>query len=139
MRFKNLCRIVILLCAVLWFFAPFMTVNSDTIGHQASAFMLFFYALLSNIAAAAGIPAFWAALISAIGIVVCYFTIGKKNATARIAAIVTDVSLAIIFIIMLYQAGRDISGVTDVVGFGYIGIFVLLLLVCFMREHRHKI
>jgi len=133
--FKPLCRIAILICVLLWVVAPFMTVSSETMGYQSSGFVMVFYSLLTcfydidKIGTVAATPAFWAALISFIGIVVCFFTLGKKNMVTRITVLITDTSLAAIFVFIFFQIGENVSSVMDVVGIGYIGIFAFLFLV----------
>ena len=120
------CCTALIVCAILWFVAPFM--------HRYPAFIETLYIIASLIShksvigIVAAFPLLWAAPISGIGIAACLFsfTTNINKATTRTIALVTNAFLAVIFAVRLCQ---EKGNVMNTVGIGYVGIFVLLLLV----------
>jgi len=127
---KPIPLIAIVICAILWFAAPFMAVNMFTMGDQPTALQLVTgdVMLLGEITET---PAFWAAVVSAIGIVLCLlFTIAKKNIASRVLSILTNVVLVLAAVMV---ADMDL---TEMIGLGYLGIFILLWVVCFAANNK---
>jgi len=139
--FKPICLIAIIICALLWLATPFMAVNRATLSRnsgQPTALQIITDDV-SAIGDMANSPVFWAALISIIGIAICFFcTLAKKNTATRVLAILTDISLAIAMLSTLNALSGD-AGVTEVAGIGYFGIFILLLLVVFISGNKRVV
>jgi hypothetical protein len=84
-------------------------------------------------------PGYWAALISGIGIAICFVcTLMRKNIVVCITAILADVALGIAYfatkeapLSRMRALDGDGFGIMSIIGWGYIGIFLLLLLACF--------
>jgi len=129
--FKPLSLIAIIICAILWFAAPFMAVNLLTLGEQPTALQL----LTGDVFALGDMtdtPAFWASLVSAIGIGLCLLCILiKKNGGARVVAILVDI-LLILAAVMMADYGLE------AIGFGYIAIFIIFFAICFTSGRKKK-
>lgn len=127
---KPIPLIALIVCAILWLAAPFMAVNLLTMGEQPTALQLVTDDVMM-IGEIAETPAFWAAVISIIGIGVCLlFTITKKGIVVRVFSILTDIVLVIA---VLAMSDFELS---DTIGLGYVGIFVLLLVACFTAGRK---
>jgi len=125
------CLIAMLVSVILWFAAPFMAVNILTMGNQPTALQLVAddVILMGNIA---DTPAFWAAVVSIVGIAVCVISIlAKKKAVTIIFAVLTEIVLVLAVVIMEYDP-------TETLGFGYVAIFILLLVALFLAPGRKK-
>ena len=138
-RVKSLCLIAIIICAILWFAAPFLAINMVTLSSnsgQPTALQL----ATGGATAIGDISAeICAAVISIIGIVICFFCVlAKKNIATRVIAILTDITLAIVLIDVI-SAWQGYADITKVVGIGYIGIFVLLLVVIISSGKSHTV
>lgn len=125
------CLIAIVICAILWFAAPFMAVNLFTMGNQPTALQL----VTNDVFALGDItetPAFWAAVISIAGIAICLIGIlAKKRILTCIFAVLTDAALVLLVLMME-------TDLADVIGLGYIGIVILLLVVICFAPGRKK-
>ena len=131
--FRPFCLIVLVICLILWFAAPFMAVNLLTMGDQPTALQLITNDVMI-IGKITETNAFWGAVISLIGLVVCLIcTIFKKNAATRVIAIITASIMALLFATMLNSSYYE---PTDVTGFGYIGIFVLLIITAILSSGK---
>lgn len=125
---RPICLVSIMLCAILWCVAPFLAVDISTAGSRPSALKLVIGSV-SQIGAFIAIPAFWAAVLSAIGLIICFICIIRDKAEAAYnAAVVTDGILAIA---AMLAADRIQTGS---IGFGCAGIFTLLLVVIIARR-----
>lgn len=111
-----------------------MAVNLFTMKNQPTALQL----LTGNVPMlgdAAGSDAYLAATVSIIGIAVCLICVFTQKSKLmrvllRVLAILTVVILAVIFFILSSDYGSGI------VGFGYWGICVLLLVLCFAPRKK---
>lgn len=127
--FKPVCLVIILICAVLWLVAPFVAVNLLTVGDQPTALQFITDDIL-YIGDLADSAAFWAAIGSMIGIIVCFIcTLAKKNTATRVMAIITEVPMAFSVVETLNWAGGDVEDVFEIAGFGFWGILLLMLVV----------
>ena len=116
--------ILLIICAVLWFAAPFIAVNLLTFGNQPTALQFItddiFY--LGDLKQS---TAFWAAVISLIGIILCYFFLVRQNFKAIcVTAILTEIPMSI----ALYEGLQwEYNG--GVLGMGFWGITILFLII----------
>ena len=119
--------IAVIICAFLWLAAPFMAVNRATLDAQPSALQL----LINNVTLIGNIvetTAFWAALVSLFGIIICLVCmLAKQNTATRVLSIITSAIMLLILIASIAQA--NIDNPIRIVGFGYILIFILLIVV----------
>ena len=124
-------------CTILWFFAPFMAVNYASVRNQPTAFQV----IIGDVWAIGSItvdnPAFYSALVSVIGICLSIlFILKNKPKALRITAIIANVVLIIAaYDMMGWSLFRHLS-LFDVIGIGYTGIFILncILAICVMRK-----
>jgi len=133
-----ICVVLLLVCVILWFAAPFIAINilSMSWGDQPTAIQLL-NGNATYIGDLSGSPALWAAIISIIGIVVCVICeLAKKHTASRVVAALTDVVLVIAFFVTLNWTDGYYSSLGDIVGIGYIGIFVLLLIVALVPHKK---
>jgi len=128
-----ICIIIVIVCAILWFVAPFMAVNLLTMDNQPTALQLITgdVLLIGDITST---PAFWAAMVSVIGIVLCaIFALRKKGKATRNIAIITTIGLFLTF-----PFGNDnAGGIFDIIGFGYIGIFILFIIMSIISKKKN--
>jgi len=125
--------VLLVICAILWLAAPFLSINIMTLSHlggQPSAWQLITgdVIVLGNISNS---PAYWVAVFSAIGIslcLVCAFT--KKNVAVCVFAVLTNIVLLIAGMDTLSVFRLDLSGLPEVAGSGYFGILILLVITC---------
>ena len=125
---SNIGIIATILCAFLWLSAPFMAINRATLARnsgQPTALQIVTDDV-SKLGDMTDSPVFWCALLSIIGIALCFFF--NKSSTICFIAILTETTLATVMMIMLNSLGGD-AGITEVAGIGYIGIFLLLMIV----------
>lgn len=128
LSFKVLSLIALIICAILWFTAPFIAVNILTLGDQPSA-LQFITDQIAYIGDLTESPSFWAAVLSIVGIVLCFFcTIGNKKTATRIIAILTEIPLAIVLFRTISWVD-DIKEFAAVIGLGFWWIFALLFMV----------
>lgn len=128
---NSLCLILIIISAILWLFAPFVAVNLLTYGDQPTAlqFITDDILYLGDLSDSAS---FWAALVSMIGIVVCFIgTLTKKDKLTRTFAIITEIPMVITLVEILMWLGDDLEDIFEVAGIGYWGILVLMFIVIF--------
>lgn len=139
---KLICLVALLICIVLWVFAPFLAINYITLDEPPSALRV----VLDDVTyfgERTSSSLFWATIVSLIGILVsllCVFT--KKNVVLRITAIVTDVYLLYSVIVTWgfdkWEYTEDIGVVVEYIsracGFGFWGIFYLLLIAAFFAK-----
>jgi len=123
--------VAVLVCMALWFAAPFLAVNIATLGSyggQPTALQI----LTGDVTAIGDMtdsPAFWAAILSMIGVVICLVCVlARKNAAARVTAIVSDVALVLVLVVLLSALNGD-AGLTEVAGIGYFGVLILFIVV----------
>jgi|GEM_PF-3213021 len=133
-----ICILLIGVCAVLWLVAPFISVNAATLSsHSGQPTAL---QILTNdvtaIGSIRGSLVFFAALVSIVCIVICFFcAINRKRTTMSVTATLTNVLLVTTYLnqqsFFARAFGRSFSTIGEVVGIGCIGIFLLLFLACF--------
>ena len=128
-KFNLFGLIATVIAAFLWFSAPFMAINLLTMGNQPTAYQL----ITGNvfvIGDITGTPAFLAAAISGCGILICFILIMlRQNRAVGILAFITCVIIGFVSFEILTSGVRF----DEVVGLGYIGIFLLLLLTSFSK------
>lgn len=126
---KTICLILIIVSAALWVTAPFVAINLLTIGEQPTALQLITDDV-TYIGELSESPAFWAAVISLAGIVVCFICIvmGKLYAT-RIIAIITEIPLMWSLVDTIMWAKNEGEKIYYINGFGFWGILLLLIVV----------
>lgn len=123
-----ICLVLLIVAAFLGLFAPFGAINYLTMGNQPTALQLIMDDVVywGEITEA---PAYWAAVVAMLGIVVCFiFTVAKRNQATRIVAILTELPLGFL-IIQVFSWADDIEEIFDVLGIGFWGILLLLLFV----------
>lgn len=123
-----LCIVCMVICAALWAFAPFVAINLLTMGDQPSALdfitdnILYIGELTESLA-------FWAAVGSLIGIIICFFcATAKKRSAVHTTAILTELPMLCLIIEMFLWAD-DMEEFSEVFGFGFWCILVLFLVV----------
>lgn len=125
--------VALILCVILWLAAPFMAINLLTMGEPPTALQLLTSDDLMFIGEIAETPAFWAAVVSIISIALCLlFVVAKRRIAPRIFAILASLVLIIAVLMM-----SDFE-LTETIGFGYVGIFILLMAVCFTAGKKEK-
>jgi len=128
------CILLIVVCAILWSVAPFISINAATLsshGGQPTALQIAINDVVV-IGDLTGTPVFWAALVSIVCIVICFFcALNKKRTAILVIATLTNVFLVIAYLdqrsFFANAFGQAFSTIGEVVGIGYIGIFILLL------------
>ncbi len=132
---KNIyCLISLVVCVVLWLSAPFVAINILTFGDQPTALQLVMDDV-SYIGNLTSTFAFWAALASFVGIIICLVsTIINANTAICVSAIVSECFLlfTLLYAIILF----GIKGIFEIFGVGFWGIFVLLLVVIIVNILR---
>lgn len=132
-----LCLILLVGCAILWFTAPFAAINLLTMGDQPTALQLVMDDV-TYIGELTETSAFWAAVTSIIGIIVCLIsTIASTNGVTRFVAILTELPLAWAMFEMINWAD-DIEELFEALGPGFWGIFILLFIVACASGKRNK-
>ena len=121
--------IAIVICAILWFSSPFVAVNLITLGKQPSALQLvtgdFFH--IGNLSDS---PAYWAAVFSIGGIIVCFICdIVKISIVSRIVAVVAEIPMIQAMVNVYRWADGDMERLFDMLGMGFWGIFLLFFVV----------
>ena len=130
---KPLLLILLGVCAILWLAAPFIAVNLLTFGNQPTAlqFITDDIIYLVNIKESS---AYWAAVVSLAGIILCFFFVTRENYKATcVIAIFTEIPMAI----ALYE-GLQWSYNGGVLGMGFWGIAILLLIVILVSLARDE-
>lgn len=125
--------ISIILCAILWLAAPFLAINILTLDNQPSALQL----LMDDVTYIGSLvedPAFWAAVGSLVGIIVCFLcVIAKKYTGSRVIAALTELPLLIALVHRFLWAADDpgttLNLLSRSLGIGFWGIALLLLVV----------
>lgn len=128
MDINRVCLLLLFGCIILWFTAPFVAINILTLGDQPTALQLikgdFLY--LGELTETV---AFWAAIISAVGLIICIiFAFKSAYRTVRTVAIVTELPLVLEMIEMLNWAD-DAQELFEALGFGFWSILILLFVV----------
>lgn len=126
---NTLCIICLVICAVLWLFAPFIAINLLTMGNQPAA-LDFITDNITYIGELTESPSFWTAVGSMIGIVACFIcAVAKKGSCVRVIAIITELPMLWVLVRMFRWADGDMENFFEVFGFGYWGILILLFIV----------
>lgn len=139
-----ICLVALLICIMLWLFAPFLAINHITLDEQPSALQVVIDDV-TYFGERASSPLFWATIVSLVGISVgllCVFI--KKSVALRITAIVTDVYLVYSVIdawgFDRWRYTEDMGVVIEYIiracGFGYWGILFLLLIVAYFAKNN---
>lgn len=122
---------------ILWFAAPFLAVNLLTLGDQPTAFQLVCHDV-TVIGELMETSAFWAALVSAIGIIMCFVgSLASEQKTTRIVAMVTEVPLLVSLLEMASWA-YDLEEFFECFGIGFWGIAVLLLVIAYLNKNSKQ-
>ena len=125
-----LCLILLIGCAFLWFTTPFIAINRLTMGDQPTALQLIIDDV-TYIGELAETTAFWAAIISIIGITICFISaIASAHGTTCVLAILTELPLVLALFEMVIWAD-DAEELLEAFGLGFWGIFTLLFIVIF--------
>lgn len=128
--------ISIIICAILWLVAPFIAINLLTLGDQPSA-LQFIMDDITYIGELTESPAFWAAVSSLGGIVVCFICeIVKKPTVSRITAVVAEIPMVLAMVNAFRWADGDMEDLFDMLGVGFWGIFLLFLVVILVGEKK---
>ena len=131
--------VVIVICAILWFSAPFVAVNLATLGNQPSALQLITGDFL-HIGDLSDLPAYWAAVFSIGGIIVCFICdIVKRFVISRIVAAVAEIPMIPVMVDAYLWADGDMEGPFNRLGVGFLGIFLLFLVVIFTAGTNHNV
>ena len=130
-NYLSLC--ILAVCTILWCTAPFAAVNLLTWGDQPTALQIV-TGNLPYIGELTETVVFWAAIVSAAGIVVCFISASTAaGRVTKIAAILTEVPLGLVML----EYGIRADGVGEwlqAFGMGFWGISILLLVVaCISR------
>ena len=119
---------LIIVCLVLWVLVPFMAVNHYTLGAQPTALAL----LLDNVNYVGELTdalAYWMAIISAAGLVLCLACVVLKSRfVTRVLAVVTLVPVAVT-IVNVARWADDLQDFFDFFGIAFWGILAVLLAV----------
>lgn len=125
---NSLCLILIIFCAIIWAAVPFAAINRLTFGDQPTALQLLMDDVL-YIGELTESATFWAAIISLIGIVICFCcTLMAANGVTRAVAVLTELPL----LWTMYEACQwayDAEEFFEILGIGYWGILLLLGIV----------
>lgn len=133
-----LCLILLVGCAILWFTAPFVAINILTLGDQPTALQLVMDDV-TYIGELTESTAYWAAITSIIGIIICFIsTIATANGATRVVAILTELPLALAMFDMINWAD-DTEELFEALGPGFWGIFILLFVVICASGNRKKV
>lgn len=128
--------IAIFICAILWFFAPFIAINILTLGDQPTA-LQFITDDIFYIGELTESPAFWAAVFSLGGIIMCFICdIIKKPVVSRIIAVLAEIPMVWAMVNAFRWADGDMEDFFDMFGMGFWGIFLLFLVVILVRGER---
>lgn len=141
--YEWVCLVALILCIVLWLFAPFLAINRITLDEQPSALQVVIDDV-TYFGERSSSSLFWATVVSLIGIFVgflCVFI--KRGVVLRITAIVTDVYLVYSVIVTWgfdrWRYTEDMGVVAEYIiracGFGYWGILFLLLIVAVFAKN----
>lgn len=123
-----LCLVFLIGCIILWYTAPFAAINLATLGDQPTALQLVMDDVI-YIGELTESTAFWAAIASIIGIIICFIsTVVTANGMTRIVAVLTEIPLTIALFDIVYWAD-DIEEFLEAIGPGFWGIFILLFIV----------
>lgn len=133
-----LCLILLIGCAILWFSAPFIAINLLTMGDQPTALQLVMDAV-TYIGELTESTAYWAAITSIIGIIICFISaIATAHGATRVVAILTELPLALAMFDMINWAD-DTEELFEALGPGFWGIFILLFVVICASGNRKKV
>ena len=131
--------LMLAVCVVLWFIAPFVAINYAGWGDQPTALQLvtgdFFY--IGDLEESS---AFWVAIITIVGIVVCLITEWiEKNKWTVATAVITEIPLLYVLYEMLQWAddGEELMEILGI-GFWMIMIIVLLIIVYYIYKIASK-
>lgn len=128
-----LCLILLIGCAILWFTAPFIAINLLTLGDQPTALQLVMDDV-TYIGELTETSAFWAAIVSIIGILICLIsTLASSYTTTRIVAAITELPMLLAMFEMMVWAD-DLEELFEALGLGFWGVFILLLVVVFTSK-----
>ena len=127
---RAICGILLIICGVLWLKAAFIEFGGF---YEDSAYDVVKNAVYySEFTDGEAWPVVFAALGSGVGTLICLITvlIGSVKGT-RIAAILSDASLAIAMISVISELSGDSTfrEILKLFGFGFWGIFVLMIVV----------
>lgn len=133
-----MCLILLAGCVIFWLTAPFIAINILTLGNQPTALQLVMDDV-TYIGELTESTAFWAAVISIVGIIICFIsTIASAHTATRIVAAVTELPLVLAMVDMINWAD-DIEELFDALGPGFWGIFILLFAVICASGNRKKV
>lgn len=130
---NGLCLILLVGCAILWLTAPFVAINLLTLGDQPTALQLVMDDVV-YIGELTESTAFWAAIVSIIGIIICLIsTLASSYTTTRIVAAITELPMLLAMFEMIAWAD-DLEELFEALGLGFWGVFILLLIVVFTSK-----
>lgn len=135
-----ICLAAIIICAILWFAAPFLAVNVLTLGNQPSG-LQFIMGNTTYPGNLIGLTSFGAAIASLIGIILIFLcTLIKKDNASHIIAILMEIPMLVAFIDLLIWAADDpgdtFSMIIKAVGIGFWGIFALFFIVILATRRK---
>lgn len=135
-----ICLTAIIICAILWFAAPFLAVNVLTLGNQPSG-LQFIMGNTTYPGNLVGLTSFGAAIASLIGIILIFLcTLIKKDNASHIIAILMEIPMLVAFIDLLIWAADDpgdtFSMIIKAVGIGFWGIFALFFIIILATRRK---
>ena len=134
--FRPVCLIVLIVCAVLWLFAPFVAVNLITLGDQPTA-LQFVTDDITYLGDLTDNAEYWASIVTMVCLVICFICIlMKKHTPARILAIIALVPMVLTLIHIIDWAGGDFEDMLEIAGIGYWGIFAGFIVL--MIDSKNK-
>lgn len=137
---RGICLAAIIICAFLWFAAPFIAVNLLTLGDQPTG-LQFITDDIDYIGEMTESPTFWCTVAALIGIVICFILIIlKKTRGTLIAALLTEIALMVAFVNAFNWVVLDEEeDLFDAFGAGFWGIAILILIVILLSgSDEHK-
>lgn len=128
-----LCLIFLIGCVIMWCTAPFIAINLLTLGDQPTALQLVMDDV-TYIGELTESTAYWAAIASIIGIIICLIsTIATANGITRFVAVLTELPLVLALYDMIKWAD-DAEELFEALGIGFWGVFILLWIVVFASK-----
>ena len=125
--FKSICLVLLSQAEFLWFAAPFAAVNLATVNDQPAA-LRFITGNIPFSGDLAETSAYWAAVLSLCGIILCILcTVYQLNLLTCACAVLTEIPLAVAFVDVYRWADGDFGDITRCLGMGFWGIVLLLL------------